>query len=128
MAKIKASDLYQNDGAIAEGIKELELFQTTLLNVIKTSKGQAIELQTQLKQTTVSTANNRKAIQNKAKATDKLQKEIDKYNKTLEDNAVKIQSVRNATKTMNQLNRNAAKEAAAAEGSYNQLSAQYSQL
>ena len=128
MAKIKASDLYVNDGAVAAGIKELELLQTTYLKLIQTTKGQAIQLQTQLKQTTVASSEQRSEIQKGAKQADKLEKELRKYTDSLKDNAVKIEAVRNATKTMNQLNRNAAKEAAAAEGSYNQLSAQYSQL
>ena len=93
---------------------------------IKKIQGEAAKLGETLKATNVTQSEQRETIKKSAKEADQMEKALSKYNESLSDNQVKIAAVKNAQRTLNQLNKAEAKLLAAKKGSYNALSAQYS--
>ena len=125
---IKASDLYQDDGALERAIKQLQAlgqeYEKTLLGI----KKEAIELNVNVKKLNATTAEQREQIGNSAKQADELSKRYQKYNDSLTENARKIVAIKEAQTKLNQINKAEARLNIAKEGSYNALSAQYSLL
>ena len=125
---IKASDLYQDDGAIERAIKQLQQLAGEYEKVLAGVKNEAIKLQVNVKKLNATTADQREEIAASAKQADLLQKKYQKYNESLTDNAREIAAVQEAQKKLNQINRAEARLNLAKEGSYNALSAQYTLL
>lgn len=125
---IKASDLYQDDGAIERAIKQLQALAGEHEKVLAGVKKEAIELQVNVKKLNATTADQREEISRSAKQAEELEKRYQKYNDSLTQNARDIAAVQVAQTKLNQVNRAEAQLAIAKEGSYNALSAQYSLL
>lgn len=125
---IKASDLYQDDGAILKAIEQLQALGQQHEAVLKGVKEEAIKLNVTTKKLNATTAQQREEISESAKQAAKLEKMYDKYNASLSENAREIAALQEAQKKLNQVNRLEAKLNLAKEGSYNALSAQYSLL
>jgi len=123
---IKASDLYQDDGAIKKAIKDLEALQSAYETALKKINAEAIHLEVGVKKLNVANTEHREGIKKTAQTAQKLEKEYEKYNEALKESNVKIQALRNGTKQLNQVARLEAKLTASKAGSYNRLSAQYS--
>lgn len=123
---ILTSDLYKNTGELKELIKELEAVQERLTDLRDKEVKDAATLEASVKKLVVTRAQDREEIEKAAKQTDELQKRLLKYNESLGDNAIKLAGVKNAQSDINRLNKLEAKLLASKEGSYNQLSAQYS--
>jgi predicted nucleotidyltransferase len=119
---IKTSDLYQDTGELKELIAQVK--RLTELRDIEIQR--AVELDKKMDTLNGSTAAQRQEIEAANKQTAKLEKLLEKYNESLDENEIKIQAVRNAQRQLNQLNKLEAKLLASKEGSYNRLSAQYS--
>lgn len=122
---IKASDLYQDDGAILEAIKQWETLNKTIEEAMKKNIKLAIDLEVDIKKLNATQADHRDEIKKSATAAEKLQKEQEKYAALLDESNTKIAALKNAQITLNQVHKAEAKLAAAKEGSYNALSAQY---
>lgn len=123
---IKTSDLYQNTGELRELITELETVQDRLTKLRDKELKDAAVLQTSIKKLRVTRAADREEIEKAATTTDELQKRLLTYNKSLGENAVQIAAVKNATSTLNRINKLEAKLLVSRAGSYDALSAQYS--
>ena len=123
---IKTSDLYQDTGEIKRLIAELELLQVTLKKLRNDEVKNANNLGVVIEKLNVTRASERQEIDKGAKAADEIAKGIQKYNKALSENNVKIQALREATRKANLLSKLTAKLKAAEKGSYDALSAQYS--
>lgn len=123
---IKASDLYQDDGAIQKAISDLEALQKEYDQAFKKINGQAIRLEVSVKKLNAANAQNREEIQRTAKATDQLAREQEKLQEAYTDNAKQLATLRNLKAEQNRLNKLEAKLANATAGSYEALSAQYS--
>jgi len=121
---IKASDLYQDDGAIERAIKQLGELQKAVDGLRKESAN----LTVQVKKQNSTTSAGREEIAKTAKQADELSRLYKKYNDSLTKNAREVAAVREAQKKLNQINRAEARLNLAKEGSYNALSAQYSLL
>ena len=100
---IKASDLYQDDGALERAIKQLQAlgqeYEKTLLGI----KKEAIELNVNVKKLNATTAEQREQIGNSAKQADELSKRYQKYNDSLTENARKIVAIKEAQTKLNQI-------------------------
>ncbi|MCB0585513.1 MAG: hypothetical protein KDD06_09350, partial [Phaeodactylibacter sp.] len=125
---IKASDLYQDDGALERAIKQLNALGREYEKVLAGIKKEAIQLNVNVKKLNATTANQREQIGASAKQADELARRYQKYNDSLTENARQIAAVQEAQKKLNQINRAEARLNIAKEGSYNALSAQYSLL
>lgn len=123
---IKASDLYQDDGAIQKAISDLEALQKEYDQAFKKINGQAIKLEVGVKKLNATTAQSREEIQKNAKAADQLAKEQIKLQEAYTDNAKQLATLRQLKSEQNRLNKLEAKLAQATAGSYEALSAQYS--
>lgn len=123
---ILASDLYQDDGAITAAIKQLEELAKQHAAALEKVKKEAISVEVQVKKLNTTTAEGRQQIKETAQSTDELEKRFEKYAESLDETAVKIAALKEAQREINNVNKLQAKLAAALEGSYNQLSAQYS--
>lgn len=125
---IKASDLYQDDGALTAAIKQLQELSAKHAQVLADVKKEAIGLQVNVKKLNATTAQQREEIANSAKQADELAKRYQKYNDSLTQNARDIAAVKEAQTKLNQINKAEARLNMAKEGSYNALSAQYTLL
>ena len=125
---IKASDLYQDDGAIERAIKQLQQLAGEHEKVLAGVKKEAISLQVGVKKLNAATSEQREEISRYAKQADELEKRYQKYNDSLTENARQIAAVQEAQKKLNQINRAEARLNQAKEGSYDALSAQYTLL
>ena len=123
---IKASDLYEDSGELKKLIAELERVQEELKNLKDVQVDSANELNKTLKKVNATTAVQRESIEASAKQADEIAKRYQKYNDSLGKNAVKIAALKEAQRELNNTNKLEAKILEAKEGSYNQLSAQYS--
>ena len=118
---IKASDLYQDDGALKRLIAELEQVSKAMENL----KGEAVRLSVSTKKMNATQADGREEIEKAARNTDELSKEYEKLNKAYSETNKEIQRVRAERAKANQMAKAEARLAESAAGSYNALSAQY---
>lgn len=125
---IKASDLYQDDGALTAAIKQLQKLAKQHAQVLAEVKKEAIGLQVNVKKLNATQAEGREEISRAAKQADELAKRYQKYNDSLTQNARDIAAVKEAQTKLNQVNKAEARLNMAKEGSYNALSAQYTLL
>ena len=123
---IHYSDLFVPDDSLQNLIKQLNEVADAYQYAANLINGQAQKISASL--TNVSGANEagRTAIMNASKETEKLAKAQQALAYEESQVAKEIAAVKEATKEQAQLNRLAAKEAAAEEGSYKALSARYS--
>ena len=122
---IKVTDIYQHGDEIQKGIADLEAMNKAYEELIKTLKNQSIQLETTVKKSSVATGSQRQALSETAKQVEEIERRFDKYSASLGENATKIAALKNAQRDLNTVNKATAKLNAAAEGSYNKLSAQY---
>ena len=80
---IKASDLYQDDGAIERAIKQLQQLAGEHEKVLAGVKKEAISLQVGVKKLNAATSEQREEISRYAKQADELEKRYQKYNDSL---------------------------------------------
>jgi hypothetical protein len=125
---IKASDLYQDDGAIQRAIEQLNALSEEHAKVLASVKKEAVSLEGSVKKLNATSGQQRKEISESAKQADELAKRYEKYNASLSKNAQDIAAVKEAQTKLNQVNRAEARLNMAKEGSYNALSAQYTLL
>jgi len=118
---IKASDLYQDDGAIERAIKQLGELQIA----IDALRRESASLTVQVKKQNSTTSAGREEIASAAKQADALAKEHEKLSEAYSDTNKEIQKLRAERNKANQLAKAEAKLADAAAGSYDALSAQY---
>ena len=118
---IKASDLYQDDGALKRLIAELEQVSKAMENL----KGEAVRLSVSTKKMNATQADGREEIEKAARNTDELSREYEKLNKAYSETNKEIQRVRAERAKANQIAKAEARLAESAAGSYNALSAQY---
>lgn len=123
---ITTADLYKDTGELKKLISELGDVQNKLEELRKSEVVSAARLAKELKGLSVATSSQRDAIEGASKQTEEIAKRYDKYNESLNENAVKIAALKNAQRQANQLNKLEAKLITEKEGSYNKLSAQYS--
>lgn len=128
---IKTSDLIIDDGAIQNVSEQLALLEKQMEQLNKKQiqvKIEAEKLNTENKKLSASTSAQREQIEGTAKQAEELNRRYKKYQESIGDTAVKIAALKNAQQDMNRVNKLTAKLNASAEGSYNNLSAQYSLL
>jgi hypothetical protein len=122
MNPIKASDIYQDDGAISKGIEQLGL----LGKEIKKIHGVLSDLEKVVSKSNVAQESGRDEVMKAAKEVDRLAKEEEKLRKAYSDQEKEIAKLREERKKINRQTRNEIKLANSAKGSYDELSAQYS--
>ena len=126
MNPVFLKDLIRDDGHLDKLIRKMKSMEQTYTSSLESVTQEADSLRKALKGLTGATNQEVEALEQTAEQTAKLEKEFKKYNDLLDDNAVKIAAIRNAKNKLNATNRLEAKLLAAAEGSYDQLSAKYS--
>lgn len=123
---VKYSDLIINDGALRDLEKDLDKAIAKYEEFVKLTKGEAAKIEKGLQGVSASTKNQREEILKSNDAAKKLSKAYQQYNAAIADSNKELLRVREATKNANREARLQIKLAQSAEGSYNQLSAQYS--
>ena len=122
---ITTKDLYNDSGELKKLIAELEAATAAYKTMVDTIKGEAIKLEVSLKSVNAATAQGRKETVKAAKTTDEMQKQVEKYNKAIQESAVDLEEAKRAVAQLNRVNKAQARINASLEGSYDQLSAQY---
>lgn len=125
---IKYSDLIVPDDALTKLIAQLDQVSDAYNNLANNIKSEAGRLSSSLQSMTGATEEGRNAIRKASSDADALAKAQQKLAQAMSPVAVEIAKVKEEIREQNQLNRIAAKEANAAAGSYNALSAQYSRM
>ena len=125
---IKYSDLIVPDDALTKLVTQLDEVSDAYNNLAQNIKSEAVRISTSLKTVTGATEEGRKTIRKASTDADKLAKAQKQLADSMSPVAVEIAKVKAEIREQNQLNRIAAKEATAAAGSYNALSAQYSRM
>lgn len=123
---IKASNLYQDDGAILAAIEQLKTLGSTYEKALDKIGKEAITLQVNLKKLNQTQSDHREEIKKSATVADKLAREQEKYTQALDKTNVEIQSLKLAQQELNRISKLEAKLARSKKDSYNALSAQYS--
>lgn len=118
---IKASDLYQDDGALTAAIKQLQALQVAIDELRKES----VSLAVQVKEQNATQASGREEIARTAKQADILAGEHKKLKDAYSDTNKEVQRLRLERTKANQIAKAEAKLAESAAGSYDALSAQY---
>lgn len=121
---ILTSDLFKDDGAIKDGIKQLKDLSSEYESFISKIQAQSAQLEVKVRQSNVSTVSQREEFKKTAKQVDALQKEYDKYVSLLDDNAVKIAALKNGQSQLNKVNKLEATITSSRNGSMEQLNAQ----
>lgn len=122
------SDLVKNDGSIDETIEKLKDLQTEYTNALNAIKKDALKLKVSIEQANTASSQQREEVQKLAKDADKLSKAQKSYQETLTQTGKELAQLREAKRKQNQLNKLTIKLNESEEGSYNNLSAQYSLL
>lgn len=122
---IKASDLYQDDGALQDAIQQLELLAKSHENTLESIRKKAIQLDNSLKKVNSTTSEQRDEIKKIASETEQLEKQQVKYEQALSETNQQLQGLKTATREANKIAKLQAQLANSLEGSYDALSAQY---
>ena len=122
---VKGSDIYQDDGALDKLIKQLREADEIVKKMMDRLQQEAGAAAADLNKLNVATTENREQIGKTAKSVDEMERAYDAYTKSMEENQIKLQALKNSTQQMNTLNKLEARLLASKEGSYNRLSAQY---
>lgn len=123
---VKTSDIFQDTGEIGVLIQQLENLDAKLEGFRKREAQQAVDLSKKIGSLNAATVTQREEIESASKQAEEISKRYKKYNESLGENAVKIAALKEAQRKQNQVNKLQAKLLTEKEGSYNQLSAQYS--
>ena len=123
---IKYSDFIQPDGSISDLIKQLEQVQTTYGKMRDDVVAAAKELEAALKKVNNTTAEGQEQTKKGASEADQLAKAYDNLANSQRDSAKQLADLKRQQAEQNNINKLTAKLNAAAEGSYDKLSAQYS--
>lgn len=122
---IYASDLYKDDGAITEAIKQLESLGKAHEDQLKKIGKEAISLEAKVKGLNVTTSAGRDEIKKTSTEADKLAKAYSRLEEAQSDVGKQIAAVNEEKRKTNQINKLEAKLNASLEGSYDNLAAQY---
>lgn len=125
-SKIKTSDFVENSGDIQKLIDELKELRVELQKASEEQIKSAELLQKANSKLSAARKSDREEIEQGAKAAEEIAKRTKIYSESLDENAKKIAALKNAQRTLNQVNKLEAKLLTAKKGSYDQLSAQYS--
>jgi tape measure domain-containing protein len=123
---IKASDLYQDDGAITQAITQMETLREVYVKNLEVINKDAQKLTESLKVVNITTKEGKAVAEQAAIDAEKLKAAQKQYSTALNDTNTKIRALTEAKRadiTQQKLQQKAAESAA---GSYNQLSASYS--
>lgn len=123
---IKASDLYQDDGAIQEAIKQMEALRDVYVKNLDAITKEAEKLFEKLNKVNTTTREGQETTRNAATDAEKLKKAQKEYASALNETNTKIRQLRDAKRKAIKIQQLEAKVANNAEGSYDRLSAQYS--
>lgn len=123
---IKYSDLIAPDNSIEKLIQQLTQLQATYTQTAETIKSEALQVVASLKGVSGATEQGRKTTQQAATDADRLAQAQRKLEQAESDTAVKIASLKEATREANNISKLRAKLLESEAGSYNRLSAQYS--
>jgi hypothetical protein len=123
---ILTSDLYRDTGELEKLLEQLKAAEAQYDSLLKKTQAEAIKLQVQLEGLNVAQESHKETIKKTAVQADKLEKAQLKYKDSLSDTQTKILAVKAATQQNNRIKKLEIKLAQSAEGSYDQLSAQYS--
>lgn len=126
MNPIKTSDIYEDDGAIKKLIAELHEVGDTLDKLRGNEVANASKLEAATKRLTGATAAQREQIEGSAKQAEEIEKRYKKYNESLSKNAIELAAIKNAQRQLNKVNKLETAILSTKEGSYDNLSAQYS--
>lgn len=119
---IKASHLYEDTGEILKVIAQLKEFESGMDNVRKRAK----TLKDELAGLSTEQEDSKDKAKKASKEADELAKAYKNYEKSISDTQSELIRLRKETAKNNQVTRLQIKLADSAEGSYDQLSAQYS--
>jgi len=122
---IKGSDLYQDDGAVDKGIKDLEKMKEAYTLMLDTITKEAETLIAKLKEVNTTTTEGQGAAKKAMTDAEKLKKAQKEYASALNETNTKIRALRDAKREDIREQKLQNKLAKSAEGSYNRLSAQY---
>lgn len=125
---IKASDLYQDDGAINEAIKQMEALRRVYTDNLDAITKEAEKLFESLNKVNTSTSEGQNATRKAATDAEKLKKAQKEYAGALNDTNTKIRALKQAKSEDIRLQKLQTKVNNSAEGSYNRLSGQYAIL
>jgi len=123
---IKASDLYQDDGAINEAIKQLELLKKSYTDNLDAITKEAEKLIDKLAQVNTTQKEGQETTRKAMTDAEKLKKAQKEYASALNDTNTTIRNLRKAKQEQIKMQQLEAKLNNSAKGSYNALSAQYS--
>lgn len=125
---IKSSDILQDDGAITLLIEQLKALEKQGVKSIEALKKEAELLQAALKKTNTTTTKGKRATEEAADKTDEIARRMKKYKESLSETGQEIAALKLAQQQLNRVNKLSAKEAIAAAGSYDEVSAKLSIL
>lgn len=97
MNPIKSSDIFKDDGTLDSLLKKLERIETVIASLVNTAK----KLNTETSSLNVTSSKDNEILAKKAKETDLVAREMEKYLKALDETNVKVQAVKNATNDAN---------------------------
>jgi hypothetical protein len=122
---IKTSQIIQDDGGLKKVIEMMEHILKLQKELYEGNKSEAAKLRAEMNKLSGAARDHQDAITDGAKKADALSKAQDRYKKSMDETAVELEKVRLLTRKQNNLNKQQAKLATAAAGSYEQLAAQY---
>lgn len=122
---IKSSDLYQDDGAIQEAIKQMEALREVYVKNLDAITKEAEKLMNKLNEVNTTTKEGQETTRRAATDAEKLKNAQREYATALNETNTKIRALKDAKRQDIKLQKLQEKAAKSAKGSYNQLSAQY---
>jgi len=126
MNPIKASDLYEDDGALKKLLKELNAVGDKLTELKNQRLAEASEIEKALTTTKAGSRGGRTEIDQAAKEAAALERAYKSLNFELSENGKKLAGVKLALQEQRRINKLEQKQIRAVAGSYDALSAQYS--
>lgn len=122
---IKSSDLYQDDGAIQEAIKQMEALREVYVKNLDAITKEAEKLMNKLNEVNTTTKEGQETTRRAATDAEKLKNAQREYATALNETNTKIRALKDAKRQDIKLQKLQEKAVKSAKGSYNQLSAQY---
>ena len=127
MNPIRYADFVSPDGSITDAIKQLEELRTSYGSLLETVKGDAKTLKANLEGLSGATKSHQESVKGAAAQTDALARAEKQLEFAMSENAKTLAKLKLALADKNKENKLGVQLNAAEEGSYNALSAQYSQ-
>lgn len=122
---IKTSQIVQDDGALKSVISMMEHILQLQKELYENNREEAAKLSKEISKLSGAVRDHQDEIETSAKKADALTKAQDRYARSMDETAVELERVRLLTRKQNNLNKQQAKLALAAAGSYEELAAQY---